>query len=211
MQDKKEMKTKTFVELTSRANTIRIPEEDSDEDLIDNMDSDSEDDPNVDIYNDLRAISIAYLERYEDSKVLQVVEEELGHDNMQVVSYGLQFIMINDYMGNYLPVFGVSVSQLFYQSGMTTNFKEGNTHLQLSASYFNAKQGCWEPVVEHFDVEMLYNKQERNDFREVQLTVQEELNLNITESLLQTIRDTYQTISTQRTEAQVAREVGRQF
>lgn len=42
--------------------------------------------------------------------MLQVVEEELGHDNMQVVSYGLQIIVINDYMGNYLPVFGVSVS-----------------------------------------------------------------------------------------------------
>lgn len=57
---------------------------------------------------------------------------------MQVVSYGLQFIVINDYKGNYLPVFGVSVSQLFYEFGMTTCAKDGSTKVQLSASYFNA-------------------------------------------------------------------------
>ena len=77
---------------------------------------------------------------------------------------------------------------------MTANLREGNTDLQLSASYFNAMQGCWEPIVEHFAVEMLYSKQEKSDSKDVQLSVQEELNLNVTECLLQTIRDTYQTI-----------------
>ena len=50
---------------------------------------------------------------------------------------------------------------------MSASSKEGNTNLQMSASYFNAKQGCWEPVVEHFDVEMLYNKQESSDSKDV--------------------------------------------
>lgn len=71
---------------------------------------------------------------------------------MEIVSYGLQFIVINDYMGNYLPVFGASVSQLNYQYGMTEQQKEGTTKLQLSSSYFNASSCCWEPIVELFDV-----------------------------------------------------------
>ena len=119
-----------MVELTSILNNAnRITEEDSDDELIDNMDRLSEDEPCVDIYNDFRAIEIAQLEKYDDHKVLEVVEEELGHDNIQIVSYGLQVIIINDYMGNYLPVFGVSVSQLFYQFGMSARLREGNTNL----------------------------------------------------------------------------------
>jgi hypothetical protein len=115
--------------------------------------------------------------------VLQIVEEELGQDNMQVVSYGLQFIVINDYMGNYLPVFGVSVSQLFYQFGMTANKMEGSTNLRSSASYFNAIEGSWEPIVELFDVEMHYT-QGKDNCKDLRLDVKEELNLNVTECLL---------------------------
>jgi hypothetical protein len=81
---------------------------------------------------------------------------------MQVVSYGLQFIVINDYMGNYLPVFGVSVSQIFYSFGMTANKMEGSTNLRSSASYFNAIEGCWEPIVEMFDVKMTYARGKDN-------------------------------------------------
>ena len=150
---KQEMKTKSFVELTSRNNANTITEEDSDDELISQHEDTDED---ADVYNDLRAIGIAQLQQYSDSKVLLVVEEELGHDNMEIVSYGLQFIVINDYMGNYLPVFGVSVSQLNYQYGMTVNEKEGTTKLQLSSSYFNAISCSWEPIVELFDVQMTY-------------------------------------------------------
>ena len=52
------MKTKTFVELTSRNGGNRITEEDSDE-LINTQGSGEDDDPTCDVYNDLRAIGIA--------------------------------------------------------------------------------------------------------------------------------------------------------
>ena len=53
------MKTKSFVELTSRNNAIKITEEDSeDEEAISQREDTDED---VDVYNDLRAISIAHL------------------------------------------------------------------------------------------------------------------------------------------------------
>ena len=94
-------------------------------------------------------------------------------------------------MGNHIPVFGVSVSQLFYQFGMTSAQREGNTKLQLSSSYFNAVEGSWEPIVELFEVELLYKKQELNNCKDIQLNIQDDLNLNLTESLMQTIRDTF--------------------
>ena len=116
---------------------------------------------------------------------------------MQVVSFGMQFIVINDYMGNYLPVFGVSVSQLTYNFGMTANKMEGNTNLRSSASYFNAIEGSWEPIIELLDIEMKYTKL-KNDCKAFEIRVSEELNLNVTKCLLQTLRDTYQSIKTQR-------------
>ena len=63
--------------------------------------------------------------------------------------------------------------------------------------------------MELLDVELRY-KQEKVDDRDdsdVQLDVHEELNLNITENLLQTIRDTIQTMQTQQSEAEQARSL----
>lgn len=54
-----EKKTKGFVELTSRNNADKIIEEDSEDELISQQLDTDED---VDVYNDLRAISIASLQ-----------------------------------------------------------------------------------------------------------------------------------------------------
>ena len=64
-------------------------------------------------------------------------------------------------------------------------------------------------MVELLNVELRY-KQEKVDDRDdsdVQLDVHEELNLNVTENLLQTIRDTIQTMQTQQSEAEQARSL----
>ena len=50
-------KTKTLIELTSRANAVRITEEDTDDEGDINMSDDEE--PSHEVYNDLRAIGIA--------------------------------------------------------------------------------------------------------------------------------------------------------
>ena len=59
MHNQREMKTKTQVELTSRVSAIRITEEDTEEESFANNDESSDDEPSVDVYNDLRAIGIA--------------------------------------------------------------------------------------------------------------------------------------------------------
>lgn len=38
--------------------------------------------------------------------------------------------------------------------------------MQLSSSYFNAIEGSWEPIVELFDVELIY-QQERENSKDV--------------------------------------------
>jgi len=50
----------------------------------------------------------------EDNTLILQIEEEQGHDKMQVVSYGLQLLVINDNEGNFLPVLGISLSEFFY-------------------------------------------------------------------------------------------------
>lgn len=45
--------------MTSLGNALRITEEDTDDEMLANNDDGSEDEPCVDVYNDLRAIGIA--------------------------------------------------------------------------------------------------------------------------------------------------------
>lgn len=66
---------------------------------------------------------------------------------------------------------------------MTASKMEGSTNLRSSASYFNAIEGSWEPIVELFDVEMKYTKL-RDNCKEFEFKVQEDLNLNVTKCLL---------------------------
>ena len=150
----------------------------------------------------VKPISLEDLTRYSDTEVIQVVHEELGHDNMQVVSYGVQMIIINDYCGNFLPVFGISLSELFYQFGLTSNKMEGKTVLSSSISYFNALAGSWEPAMEHFNMSLNYKKGE-DEMKDIQIDVDKELNINMSESLLKTIRDAVETYKASKQEAQV--------
>ena len=150
-------RTKTQVELeslpcaTSSPSTMHYINTHSDEALL-MSDEDSPGLPN----SKVKPISLTELANYSDTEVIQVVHEELGHDNMQVVSYGVQIIIINDYSGNFLPVFGISLSELFYQFGLTANKMEGKTVLSSSISYFNALAGSWEPAVEPFTMSLNY-------------------------------------------------------
>jgi len=65
---------------------------------------------------------------------------------------------------------------------------EGNTKLASSSSFFNAPIGAWEPVIEHFEVELVYKK-EADGTKDIKIILGSELNVNLTESLLETIRD----------------------
>jgi hypothetical protein len=114
----------------------------------------------------VKPISLEDFARYSDNEVIQVVHEELGNDNMEVVSYGVQIIIINDYSGNFLPVFGISLSELTYHFGLTQNKMEGHTVLSSSISYFNALAGSWEPAMEHSNLSLHYTKGE-DEFKDI--------------------------------------------
>ena len=114
--------------------------------ITESNDDDETDETVKDI--DLKVIQIDKLSKYSDQEVVQIVNEKDGNDNIQVVSYGMKVIFINDHQGNFLPVFGISLSQLFYHFGFEQDRMEGNTKLSSNMSYYNALVGTWEPIVE---------------------------------------------------------------
>ena len=147
----------------------------------------------------VKPISLEDLAKYSNSEVIQVVYEEIGHDNMEIVSYGVQIIIINDYSGNFLPVFGISLSELTYHFGHTIGKMEGTTVLSSSISYFNALAGSWEPAIEHFNMSLIYKKSE-DSFKDIEIDIDKECNINLSESLLKTIRDAVQTFKASKKE-----------
>ena len=153
----------------------------------------------------MKLISVKDLKKFSSSEVFEVAPEELGNDQVSIVSYGLQIIFINDYQGNFLPIFGISVSEFFFQSGKTGQKMEGNTKLASSSSFFNAPIGAWEPVIEHFEVELVYKK-EADGTKDIKIILGSELNVNLTESLLETIRDAIVSIRGTKTDKESRKE-----
>ena len=68
---------------------------------------------------------------------------------------------------------------------------EGKTVLSSSISYFNALAGSWEPAVEGFTMSLNYQKGV-NELKDIRIDLDRELNINLTESLLKTVRDSYE-------------------
>lgn len=64
----------------------------------------------------IKAIDLDKLNSYTDQEVIQVIKEEQDNDNdnLQVMSYGIQIMIINDNNGNFMPVLGMSLSEMFY-------------------------------------------------------------------------------------------------
>lgn len=50
---------------------------------------------------------------------------------MQIVSFGVQLLLINDNKENFLPVLGVQLSEFLYSFGMKNNVKVGKTQISL--------------------------------------------------------------------------------
>lgn len=46
---------------------------------------------------------------------------------MQIVSYGVQLLVINDNKDNFLPVLGVQLSEFLYSFGLKNNIQVGKT------------------------------------------------------------------------------------
>ena len=58
----------------------------------------------------LRFVSKDDLQKYESKDLLEVIYEEKGNDSMQLLSSGLQVLIINDSSSNFLPVIQVYVT-----------------------------------------------------------------------------------------------------
>ena len=115
-------------------------------------------------------------------------------------------MIINDNCGNFMPVLGTSISEMCYQYGLSEGVKTGKTSFSCSISYFNALAGSWEPVIEKFTVN-LENITQRDGHRNFLVLLNKELNFNLTESLLKTIKDAYDCFVQANTPMDAAKEI----
>lgn len=99
-------------------------------------------------------------------------------------------MIINDNCGNFMPVLGTSISEMCYNYGLSQGVKKGKTSFSCSVSYFNGLAGSWEPVIEKFTVN-LENITQSDGQKNFLVLLNKELNFNLTESLLKTIKDAY--------------------
>ena len=88
-------------------------------------------------------------------------------------------LIINDIEGNYLPIMGVSISELFYDMEIKQNYKIGNTCFGLSMSFFNAIACAWEPAIEQFSLKV--KQEEADGSKAISLDIADTLSINLTE------------------------------
>lgn len=76
------------------------------------------------------------------------MENTAGVNEVEVVSHGLKFIIINDLNKNFLPVLSTNFSN--FNVKWDSNNKQSCvwTDLTLSVNFFNVNIGIWEPFIE---------------------------------------------------------------
>lgn len=94
-----------------------------------------------------------------------------------------------------MPVLGASVSEMCYNYGASNGVKTGETTCSCAVSYFNGKAGCWEPAVEKFQV-LLKNSMQADGKKTFTVRMDREININLTEGLLKTLKDAYDSFVT---------------
>eukprot|EP00347_Sterkiella_histriomuscorum_P000566 403375355 len=123
--------------------------------------------------------------------LLQAIKEERGVDQFQVVSYGLKVLIINDYLQNFFPVLGMSISEFHYSSDQNETQKAGITQFSSAINYYNAEAGEWEPFIETFKIHFTIMEEFKNQKRMMQCELPQSLSLNITEKLVKNLSNTY--------------------
>lgn len=63
---------------------------------------------------------------------------------------GLRIVIMNEIEATYYPVMDISISEVHFEKNMNLNKSEGKTCTSLSAFYYNAQIGEWEPFIENF-------------------------------------------------------------
>ena len=68
----------------------------------------------------------------------------------------------------------------------------GETHIRFMINYYNTQAGEWEPLIEKTDMHILVDN--GLSHRNFVLTFSKNLNLNITDMLMQTLIETYRSL-----------------
>mmetsp|Transcript_23179 Transcript_23179/g.22659 ORF Transcript_23179/g.22659 Transcript_23179/m.22659 type:complete len:230 (-) Transcript_23179:2589-3278(-) len=123
--------------------------------------------------------------------ILEIIQEEKGVDQLQVVSHGLKILVINDNMFNFFPVLEIVLSELSFSCDQNETQRAGQTSFSSMINFYNAEASEWEPFVETFKVFFSINDDQQSKRHILQCEVPNQLSLNITETLISNLNDTY--------------------
>ena len=89
----------------------------------------------------------------------EALPQNRGIDQIQIVSHGLKFIVINDIDNNFLPVLSTNFSNFKVQWDHNSKQSCIWTDLNSSINFFNVNIGVWEPFIEQFEVKLMINEE----------------------------------------------------
>lgn len=127
------------------------------------------------------------MKRHKPADKVEEEQQQGGIDQMQIVSHGLKFLLINDKDNNFLPVLSVNFS------GFTVNWDKNAKEslvwadLRSSVNFFNVNVGVWEPFLEPFSFMIMSKADEVTANANYELDFYSPLNVNFTEKLIMNI------------------------
>ena len=110
-----------------------------------------------------------------------------GIDQLQIVSHGLKFIVINDKDNNFLPVLSTNFSHFNVQWDYNSRQSCLWTDLNSSMNFFNVNIGVWEPFIERFGVKLMINHELSANRQNTELKFSTPLCINFTEKLIENL------------------------
>mmetsp|Transcript_43263 Transcript_43263/g.41639 ORF Transcript_43263/g.41639 Transcript_43263/m.41639 type:complete len:235 (+) Transcript_43263:253-957(+) len=133
-------------------------------------------------------------------KELNEMQQKLYHQEVDYSSYacrvfrfqsmGLHIVIINDYNFVFYPVLSMTFQNFQYKRQQEGEESIGESTLKGMLNYYNAQAGEWEPLLEKSKVHLQIKKHGEKDM-EIAISFKKILNMNITETMVQTLIRTY--------------------
>ncbi|CDW82625.1 ph domain containing protein [Stylonychia lemnae] len=120
---------------------------------------------------------------------LEIDYDKIEQRLKRIQSSGIQIVVINDYNNTFYPVISANIYNFLYKMQEEYDKKVGDTQIKGMVSYYNSIAGEWEPLIEKVKIQYLSESQDQQT--KILLQCRNDLNLNFTEQLMQTLISTY--------------------
>ena len=88
----------------------------------------------------------------------------------------------------------VNINDFQYKQQVSSDISVGETFLKGMVSYYNSQVCEWEPLIEKTKIHLKIERMVESSQTQVLLSFKRNLNINITDMLMQTLTTTYQSL-----------------